>query len=291
MQNSDGRFVWYELMTTDMPGARAFYTGVLGWGARDVSTPGMPYTLFTIGKTSVSGLVQLPGGGTRPRWFGFVGVDDVDAAAVRAEKLGGIVHVPPRDIPGVSRFAVIGDPQTAMLGLFKWLMPVEPVPDPPALGRVGWHELLTPDPEKSFAFYSALFGWQKAAAAEKSAIGTYQRFAAAGRAIGGMFTKPPTIEAPCWLYHFNVADIDATAMKVRAGGGKILNGPMEGPMQGPLQGTEHGPMQSPGGSFMADCSDPQDGLFSLMGRRGSSVGFFKPAAAGEASSIRFGLRK
>jgi uncharacterized protein len=273
-QSPDGQFLWYELMTTDMAGARAFYTDVLGWGARDVSTPGMPYTLFTVGKTSVSGLVQLPGGGPRPRWFGFVGVEDVDAAAARVEKLGGVVHVPPCDIPGVSRFAVFSDPQMAVLGLFKWLIPVEPVPDPPRAGRVGWHELFTPDPEQSFAFYSALFGWRKVDAGTTS-LGTHLRFAAAGRTVGGMFVRPPSIQEPCWLYHFNVADIDAAAMKVRSGAGQVLVGPTLGPS----------------GSLIVDCSDPQETLFSLAGKRSSTVGFFKPAATGDASIMRFGLRK
>ena len=31
--NSHGRFAWYELITTDMEAAKAFYTKVMGWGA------------------------------------------------------------------------------------------------------------------------------------------------------------------------------------------------------------------------------------------------------------------
>ena len=37
MVNSHGRFVWYELMTTDIEAAKAFYANVVGWGARDAS--------------------------------------------------------------------------------------------------------------------------------------------------------------------------------------------------------------------------------------------------------------
>jgi len=58
--NADGRFVWYELMTTDMEAAKAFYAGVVGWGTQDASMPGMPYTLFTAGTASVSGVMDLP---------------------------------------------------------------------------------------------------------------------------------------------------------------------------------------------------------------------------------------
>ncbi len=41
MIDSHGRFVWYELMTTDMEAATGFYTKVVGWGTQDVSMPGM----------------------------------------------------------------------------------------------------------------------------------------------------------------------------------------------------------------------------------------------------------
>ena len=33
--------------------------------------------------------------------------------------------------------------------------------DPTKPGYIGWHELHGGDPEKSFAFYSGLFGWTK----------------------------------------------------------------------------------------------------------------------------------
>ena len=189
-----GRFVWYELMTTDMEAAKAFYAKVMGWGAQDASTPGMAYTLFTVGEASVSGLMDLPEDarkmGAEPRWIGYVGVDDVDAAADRIKRLGGAVHVPPTDIPDISRFSVVADPQMATLALFKWLRPgAEQPAELGKPGRVGWHELLAADWEKAFAFYGELFGWQKADA-DIGPMGTYQLFSAGGQTIGGMFTKP-----------------------------------------------------------------------------------------------------
>src|SRR5712692_11960682 len=102
MVNSHCRFVWYELMTTDMEAAKAFYANVVGWGTRDASMPGMAYTLFTAGEASVSGLMDLPEDarkkmGAKPSWIGYVGVNDVDATADRIKHLGGTVHVPPKE--------------------------------------------------------------------------------------------------------------------------------------------------------------------------------------------------
>jgi predicted enzyme related to lactoylglutathione lyase len=53
---------------------------------------------------------------------------------------------------------------------------------------------------------------------------------------------------PHWGYYFNVAAIDPAAGRVTAGGGKILNGPMEVP----------GPM------WIVNCMDPQGAVFSLV---------------------------
>ena len=87
-----GRFVWYELTTTDIQSGQAFYSAVVGWGTRDASMPGMPYTVFTAGEASVCGMMELPKEaremGERPMWIGYVCVDDVDAVADRVKQLG-----------------------------------------------------------------------------------------------------------------------------------------------------------------------------------------------------------
>jgi predicted enzyme related to lactoylglutathione lyase len=106
MASSHGRFVWYELATTDIASAKAFYTDVLGWGTQDVPASAPAYTLFTAGGAAVSGLMELSeatASGLRPSWLGYVGVNDVNAAANRIEELGGAVHVPPTEIPNVAR--------------------------------------------------------------------------------------------------------------------------------------------------------------------------------------------
>ena len=265
--SSHGRFLWYELATTDMEAAKAFYTAVVGWSAQDASMPGQAYTLFTAKGVPVGGLMQLPEEasrlGFRPGWLGYVGVDDVDQAAERVERLGGAVHVPPKEIPGISRLAVAVDPQMATIALLKWL---EPAPQPPSdlsvPGRVGWHELLAADWEAAWVFYGDLFAWQKAQA-ETGAVGTYQMFCADGLTMGGMYTKPATVTVPFWLYYFNVGDTDAAATRVKAGGGRILNGPVA----------------VPGGNWIVHCSDPQGVMFALTGtRRHEGIGYFGPAA-------------
>jgi uncharacterized protein len=255
MSDSHGKFVWYELMTTDPKSAESFYRSVIGWGGRDAGMPGMSYTLLTVGDMPVAGLMEMPqrvaDSGAPPFWTGYVYVDDVDASAAQAKKDGGAIHHAPDDIPGVGRFAVIADPQGAAIALFKTPMAAGPSPTPGTPGHAGWRELYAGDREAAFAFYSKLFGWTKAAHHDMGPMGLYQLFAAGGETIGGMMNKPPQGPAPCWLYYFNVDGIDAAIGRVQAGGGKILNGPME----------------VPGGSWIVQCADPQGAIFCLVAPR------------------------
>ena len=275
MVDYHGHFVWYELTTTDVTAAKVFYARVVGWGTKDASTPGLPYTLFTVGKTSVTGLINLPEDarkmGVTPRWIGYVGLNDVDAAVDRIKRLGGTVHVPPTDMPDISRFSVVADPQMATLALVKWLNPGQRQPaDLGKPGRVGWHELLAADWENAFVFYSELFGWQKAGA-DIDPMGTYQLFSAGGQTIGGMYTKPPTVQVPFWLFYFNVGDIDVAAERVRAGGGQVLEGPLE----------------MSGGSWIARCTDPQGAMFALEGMRShNAIGYFGRVASRDPSDFQ-----
>ncbi len=275
MVDSHGRFVWYELMTTDMEAAAAFYTKVVGWGTQDVSTPGMPYILFTVEGSSVGGLMRLPEDakniGERSSWIGYVGVSDVDATADRIQWLGGTVHVPPRNILNISRFSVVADPQLATLALVQWLAPRREQPaTPSAPGQIRWHELFAADWEKAFAFYGDVFGWQKENP-DSAAMSGYQLFSVGGQTIGGILTKPATIPVPFWLFYFNVGNIDAAVKRVKAGGGQVLEDPLE----------------VSGGDWIVQCTDPQGAVFALVGTRDRKpIGYFERAASGDPSDPR-----
>jgi predicted enzyme related to lactoylglutathione lyase len=254
MVDYHGRFVWYELMTTDVAAAKAFYAKVFGWGAKEASAPGLPYAMLTVGKVPIGGLMDLPAEarrmGATSRWIGYVGVNDVDAAVDRLKRLGGAVYVPPTD-SNIGRISVVADPQTATLALVEGLKPVQQKSaEPGKPGRFGWHELLAADREKAFDFYSELLGWQKANA-EFGATEAYQFFSAGEEMIGGMFNKVEREPVPFWLYYLNVDDIDAAAERVENAGGKIFQGPYELPDE----------------SWIARCRDPQGAAFALQGRR------------------------
>jgi predicted enzyme related to lactoylglutathione lyase len=117
-----GAFSWCELMTTDPQKATTFYRELLGWTVETMDM-GMPYHVVKVGEAAIGGIMGMPPGavpGTPPAWMCYVTVADVDALVKRVEALGGKVHMPPTDIPTVGRFAVIQDPQGAVLNLITY---------------------------------------------------------------------------------------------------------------------------------------------------------------------------
>ena len=113
-----GQFCWNELMTTDVAAAKTFYTRLLGWTPEPFGE-GMDYTVLKKDNASVGGLMKTPQPGMPAQWLAYVLVEDVDAAAAQAAKLGGKVCKAPFDVPEVGRIAVVMDPQGAAFGLFK----------------------------------------------------------------------------------------------------------------------------------------------------------------------------
>jgi hypothetical protein len=253
MANTIGKFVWYELLTSDAKAAETFYRGVIGWETKDAGMPGFSYTILSAGPTMVAGLMTIPDDaramGVPPCWTGYIAVDDVDAYATRVKAAGGAIRRAAEDIPGVGRFAVAADPQGAVFILFKSSGDQAPAPAAPgAPGHVGWHELYAGNLDAAWAFYEKLFGWTKAEAVDMGAMGIYQTFATGGHPVGGMMTKPPQIPMPFWNYYFNVDAADAAVARVTQAGGKVV----------------HAPTQVPGGSWIVQCFDPQGAFFSVV---------------------------
>jgi predicted enzyme related to lactoylglutathione lyase len=119
---SEGVFVWDELMTTDVEGAKRFYGEVVGWESRDMDMGELTYTLFGTGGVDRAGCMPLPAGaeGMPPAWLTYLGTDDVDAIAEKATSLGAnAIIMEPTDIPTVGRLAVIVDAAGAAVGLFR----------------------------------------------------------------------------------------------------------------------------------------------------------------------------
>lgn len=251
----DHRFVWYDLLTTDLEAAKAFYGEVVGFEQVPSGMPGARYDLLQAGGQPIGGALQLAdamcAGGARPGWIGYIAVEDIDAALSKLASLGGKTLMGKTEIPTVGWFAMAADPQGAPFQLLQSLPERQAQSDPPAgtVGKVGWRELAAADWEKAWDFYQAMFGWKLNETYDIGPMGKYQLWRAYGEnADGGMFTKPAEMPHPAWVFYFVVHGAKAAAGRIEAAGGQVLMGPME----------------VPGGGWVINALDPQGGAFALL---------------------------
>jgi predicted enzyme related to lactoylglutathione lyase len=113
-----GAVSWTELTTPDPAAAQAFYGALFGWRFDAMPMPDGTYHVIKVtDDAAIGGIMATPpqAQGTPPMWGSYVTVADCDATAAKCTSLGGKVCVGPMDIPNVGRFAMLQDPQGAML--------------------------------------------------------------------------------------------------------------------------------------------------------------------------------
>ncbi|MFQ5461291.1 MAG: VOC family protein [Phycisphaerae bacterium] len=79
-------------------------------------------------------------------------------------------------------------------------------------------ELMTTDPEKAQTFYGSVFDWQF----DTESMPGYTLVDTGGEPTGAIFPKPEAAPGPCVNVYFQVADMDATLVKVKEHGGIVL---------------------------------------------------------------------
>lgn len=258
-QYGPGTFSWIELATTDLDGAKDFYGRLFGWQADDRPIPdeagGGTYTMAILDGDEVAGLSEQQAGqreaGVPPNWFSYITVANADAAATRAQELGGTVHAGPFDVMESGRMAVVADPTGAMFGLWQAGASIGAtrVNDP---GCLTSNELSTNDVPRAAEFYERLFGWTVTEIDTKGGPrywAIHHDGAAEGR-NGGMRELGPQQAGvpPHWMPYFTVADADATIASAEAANGVV----------------HAGLMTIPSGARFAVLGDPQGASFAIF---------------------------
>lgn len=187
-------------------------------------------------------------------WLGYIGVDDVDASVAAIEAAGGSTQMPATTMPGVGRMAMVADPQAIpfyiMRGESDEVSYAFKRPGEGSLGHTVWCELSAPDPDAALAFYRGAFGWGQDGAMPMDGLGDYRFLQAGETGLGALMGVMPG-DAPGWQFYFHVPDIDSAVERLRAGGGAILQEPIE----------------IPGGDYSLVARDPQGAGFGLVGPR------------------------
>jgi len=257
--NPSGDFIWYELMTADPEGAKAFYDAVIGWTISEGAPEFNGYRMIgTSDGKSAGGLLPLTDEmqqhGARPTWLGYISVADVDRAVTGIEAAGGKALMPAFDIPNVGRIAMVADPQGAPFYVMK---PIPPAGDPNAQSdvfsadaqqRIGWNELSTSDPVAARAFYTEQFGWGTDDFMDMGEMGEYRFIDHHEKRLGALCGVMPGGQ-PKWRFYIRVPSIAAAKATAEAKGGTI----------------SMGPHQVPTGEWILIGTDPQGAEFALVG--------------------------
>ena len=258
-QAPQGDFIWYELMSPDPEGSKAFYDAVVGWDISEAAPEFQGYRMigrsdgkFAGGVLPISAEMQQHG--ARPTWLGYIHVTDVDRSVGKIEQAGGKSLMPATDIPNVGRIAMVADPQGAPFYVMK---PIPPAGDPNAKSdvfsaseqqRVGWNELQTSDVEGARRFYGDQFGWGSEEYMDMGEMGLYRFFDQQGTRIGALFDASNG-QRSHWRFYIRVPTISAAKEAAERGGGTI----------------HMGPQQVPTGEYVVIGSDPQGAEFALVG--------------------------
>lgn len=206
---SNGRFVWFELVTRAVETAQGFYRKLFDWSV-DLTDAGRDtYPTLRAGNDAFGGLVRLDGRGETPsHWLGYLACDDIDRTCERACALGGTIEREPAQQAG-GRFAHLRDVHGALFGVVQSPPTVVPPPDRTPHGQFGFPELWTPDPEVSLGFYGELFGWQRGKGIELGPAGTYRVFRDGDTDIGGLMPSPVGFHGRIgWIPYLHVAKVD-----------------------------------------------------------------------------------
>ena len=227
-----GQFSWVDLMTPSMDASTRFYSQLFGWSSEPTSDDGGGlYAMSRLGGVDIAGMGEMSAdmkkAGVPPTWSSYVTVEDADAMAARAEKLGAKLQMPVIDIEKegtlVGRMTILADPEGARLSIWQpgghagAGITNEP-------GSFCWNELLTRDSAAATGFYGDLFGWKF-----RDIGDGYREIMHGDRANGGVLPwREEMGDVPAhWGVYFAVEDCDVAVEKVRELGGELLMGPVQ----------------------------------------------------------------
>lgn len=219
-QHRPGKVVWHDLLTDDVEAAKRFYGQLFGWTFEQRGR----YTLVLNRGTPIAGMVAESSGveGDRAAWWVvYLSVADVDNTADWIRQEGGRVLQGPGEMAGRGRYAMVADPQGAVLVVLH-SSSGDPVGDVPPLGGWLWNELWTTDYEAALTFYQAL-GYYAAQQASPEEGDAYWILLDGRKQWQAGLTMVPFEEIPPqWVPAVRVHDPAKLSARVAALGGRVL---------------------------------------------------------------------
>ncbi len=230
-----GKFIWADLFTTDVLQARSFYAELFGWEWRQVSAS-RPYGIFYQDDIAVAGLAlrDPPADGQAyGTWVHYVSVQDVASTETRFTEGGGETLLPRRTLAHRGEFAILADPDGAILGLLDSASG-DPGEFRADVGEFMWHQLFTRNLDPAADFYASVFGYEIYEREDTPEIIDYI-LSSGGYSRASIGELPADSESvPTWLGFVRVENVAATVTRAEQLGGKVLLAPAEERLGGDL---------------------------------------------------------
>jgi predicted enzyme related to lactoylglutathione lyase len=250
--SNNGKFVWFEYVTTDTQKAKGFFGELFGWTTQEVPIPELgTYAMIASGDRTIGGFLPTPEGAPKQaHWLSHLQVASAKDAAEKVTKLGGKVQKSVTKVGDFGTMAIVSDPHGGVLSLWQ---PAKTEPTPaPTTNTFCWNELASSDPAASVAFYRAL-GELTAKAMDMGEMGTYHVLEVDGQPAAGIMGKSMPQQPHAWLPYVQVASADKTVEKAKKLGATVIVPPADIPNVGRFaiftdtQGAPLGVLQPPAG--------------------------------------------
>jgi predicted enzyme related to lactoylglutathione lyase len=224
--HTPGRFVWGDLITSDVATAADFYGKVFGWtfetygGEQDKDT----YTLVLADGLPIGGMVfderARKGKTLSARWIGLISVDDVPQTAAAVTQHGGKVVLPPVMLGERGETAVFTDAEGVLFGVVK-SKNGDPSDFAGDLNEWAWIDLWSNDVEKAATFYRDALGYETVPVTQER-LSEGVHLVAGGYLRAGIMQKRDPRTSSTWLPYLRVADVSAAVARARTAGGRVL---------------------------------------------------------------------
>ncbi len=223
-QRLPGKFVWFDLATSDVERSERFYAAVFGWQFRRAGRSSDRYTVIRHAGRDIGGMFRSPGEGTRTaRWLPLISVSDARVASTGVEQNGGRVVVAPTHVARRGTHALLRDAEGALFGVLQ-TDTGDPADTPVPIGDFFWVDLFARSPAQAAAFYRSIAGYE--VSSERLGVGVERVvLSAGGFARAGVAPLPATLNDSGWLPYVLVRDVAATLERVRRAGGRLLAAP------------------------------------------------------------------
>ncbi|MBH5336096.1 VOC family protein [Streptomyces pactum] len=245
----EGTPCWADATFADLAGAKRFYGAVLGWtfdeGAEEYGGYSQAYA---DGKPVAALAPPMPGQEPGPAgWCLYLASPDVAATAAAVRDRGGEVLMGPMEVGDFGSMLLAREPGGTTFGAWQ----ANRHEGFGAYGQPGafaWAEVYTREPERTDAFFPAVFPYRLKRMADEHI--DFKVFQLGDTPVLGRMRMgeefPP--EVPPYInVYFGVADCDAAVAAATGNGGTLLAGPMDTPF----------------GRF-ASVRDPQGAPFSVI---------------------------